>query len=178
MDGGGHEQGLRSGTLNVPSIVGFAEAVRLATEQCEDESKRIGALRDKLEGILLPVEGARRNGHPVHRLYNNVNITFPFVHADDLMTALKDDVAVSSGSACSSADTDGEKVSHVLKALGLDDELGRCTIRLGLSRFSTEEEIDYAGRKIAETVVRLRNASPQYHMMKKNDPSSITALTH
>ena len=167
IEGGGHEQGMRSGTLNVPAIVGFAKAVQLSAQQHDEESTRIAALRGKLEEQLLSVEGARCNGHRTHRLYNNLNITFPYVHADDLMMALKNDVAVSSGSACSSADLDNTKVSHVLKAIGLDDELARSTIRIGLGRFNTEEEVEYVGKKIVEAVQRLREPSPQYQMMKK-----------
>jgi len=178
MDGGGHEQGIRSGTLNVPAIVGFAKAVQLAAQQHTEESHRIAALRDKLEEQLLSVEGARCNGHRINRLYNNVNITFPYVHADDVMMALKNDVAMSSGSACSSADLDSAKVSHVLKAIGLGDELARSTIRIGLGRFTTEEEIEYAGEKIVEAVIRLRESSPQYQMDKKKISQTVPTSTH
>ncbi len=178
MDGGGHEQGMRSGTLNVPAIVGFAKAVQLSAQLYDEESTRIAALRDKLEEQLLSVEGSRRNGHRSHRLYNNLNITFPHVHADDLMMTLKNDVAVSSGSACSSADLDSTKVSHVLKAIRLDDELARSTIRIGLGRFNTEEEVHYAAKKIVEAVQRLRESSPQYQMAKERTSPAVTALTH
>ena len=178
MDGGGHERGMRSGTLNVPAIVGFAEAVRLASEEYDDEFARVGGLRNRMEKILLSVEGAQRNGDPANRLCNNLNVTFPYVHADDLITALKDDVAVSSGSACSSADANGEKVSHVLSAIGLDDELARCTIRAGLGRSNTEEEVEYAGKKIVETVQRLRDASPRYQLVTKKTLFPVTALIH
>ena len=177
MDGGGHEMGMRSGTLNVPAIVGFAKAVQLA-EQYSGESARIAALRDTLEEQLLSIEGARRNGHPTSRLYNNLNITFPYVYADDLMMALKNDVVISSGSACSSADLDGAKISHVAKAIGLEDELARSTIRIGLGRFTTQEEVEYAGKKIAETVRRLRESSPQYQIMKKKKLPAVAALSH
>ncbi|MGA7161965.1 MAG: aminotransferase class V-fold PLP-dependent enzyme [Bacteroidota bacterium] len=175
MDGGGHEGGMRSGTLNVPAIVGFAKAVELAAHQNAKESIRVAALRDRLEEQLLAIDGARCNGHRTKRLYNNLNIIFPYVHADDLMVALKDDVAVSSGSACSSAEFNAQKVSHVLSAIGLDDELARCTIRIGLGRFTTEEEVDFAGRKIVEAVHRLRESSPQFqmHAMAKS-PEAIT----
>ena len=176
VEGGGHERGMRSGTLNVPAIVGFAKAVRLAAEQHGEESARITSLRDKLEEQLLSVEGARRNGHRTNRLYNNLNMTFPYVHADDLIMALKDDVAVSSGSACSSADLDSTKVSHVLKAIGLNDELARSTIRIGLGRFNTEEEVEYVAKKIVEAVRRLRDLSPQYQMMDKKKSRTVTAL--
>jgi cysteine desulfurase len=178
VEGGGHERGMRSGTLNVPAIVGFAKAVQLAAQQHGEESTHIAALRDKLEGQLLSVEGARRNGHRTNRLYNNLNITFPYVHADDLMMALKNDVAISSGSACSSADLDSAKVSHVLKAIGLDDELARSTIRIGLGRFNTEEEVEYVSKKIVEAVRRLRESSPQYQMINKRKSRTVIALAH
>jgi cysteine desulfurase len=105
-------------------------------------------------------------------------MTFPYVHADDLMMALKNDVAISSGSACSSADIDSGKVSHVLKAIGLNDELARSTIRIGLGRFNTEEEIEYVGKKIVEAVRRLRELSPQYQMINKKKSRKVTALAH
>jgi cysteine desulfurase len=178
VEGGGHERGMRSGTLNVPAIVGFAKAVQLAAQQHGEESTHIAALRDKLEGQLLSVEGARRNGHRTNRLYNNLNITFPYVHADDLMMALKNDVAISSGSACSSADLDSAKVSHVLKAIGLDDELARSTIRIGLGRFNTEEEVEYVGKMTVEAVRRLRESSPQYQMINKRKSRTVIALAH
>jgi cysteine desulfurase len=178
VEGGGHERGMRSGTLNVPAIVGFAKAVQLAAQQHGEESPRIAALRDKLEQQLLSIEGARRNGHRTKRLYNDLNITFPYVHADDLMIALKDDVAISAGSACSSADLDSAKVSHVLKAIGLDDELARSTIRIGLGRFNTEEEVEYVSKKIVEAVRRLRDSSPQYQMINKKKSRTVIALAH
>ncbi|MGA9407183.1 MAG: aminotransferase class V-fold PLP-dependent enzyme [Bacteroidota bacterium] len=178
MDGGGHEQGVRSGTLNVPAIVGFAKAVELAARQNAVEPVRIAALRDRLEGQLLKVEGARCNGHRAKRLYNNLNITFPFVHADDLMMALKNDVAISSGSACSSADLDAASVSHVLSAIGIDDELSRCTVRIGLGRFNTEEEITFAGKKIVEAIRRLRESSPQYQLYKKTKSPEVMPFPH
>ena len=178
VEGGGHERGMRSGTLNVPAIVGFAKAVQLAAQQHGEESTHIAALRDKLEGQLLSVEGARRNGHRTNRLYNNLNITFPYVHADDLMMALKNDVAISSGSACSSADLDSAKVSHVLKAIGLNDEMARSTIRIGLGRFNTEEEVEYVGKMTVEAVRRLRESSPQYQMINKRKSRTVIALAH
>jgi Cysteine sulfinate desulfinase/cysteine desulfurase and related enzymes len=178
MEGGGHERGMRSGTLNVPAIVGFGKAVEIAAQLNADESIRIAALRDRLEQRLLAVEGARRNGHPTKRLFNTLNITYPYVHADDLMMALKKDVSVSSGSACSSADLYTEKVSHVLRAIGVDDELARCTIRVGLGRFNTEEEVEYAGNKIVEAVRKLRESSPRYQMNKKTKSPAVTALAH
>ena len=178
MDGGGHEQGMRSGTLNVPAIVGFGKAVELAVRQNAEESVRIASFRDRLEEQLLAVEGARCNGHRTKRLYNNLNMTFPYVHADDLMMALKNDVAISSGSACSSADLDAAKVSHVLSAIGIDDELSRCTVRIGLGRFNTDEEITFAGKKIVEAVCRLRESSPQYQIAKQAKSSEVIPIPH
>jgi cysteine desulfurase len=174
IDGGGHEHGIRSGTLNVPSIVGFSKAVQLAIQERDTESVRIASLRDLLEKRLLAIDGARRNGHPTEQLYNTLNVTFPYVHSNDLMASLKNDVALSSGSACSSADREKSKVSHVLSAIGLDEESARCTVRIGLGRFTTEEEVDYAGKIIAEQVRRLREASPQYQMMKNKKTAAVT----
>src|SRR5450756_463926 len=113
IGGGGHENGMRSGTLNVPAIIGFAKAIEIAAQNMSDESARVASLRDTLERQLLAMEGTGRNGHPAQRLYNTINITFPNVPADDLMMALKKDVAISSGSACSSADAAAGKISHV-----------------------------------------------------------------
>ena len=178
IGGGGHEHRMRSGTLNVPAIVGFAKAVEIATQNMADESARIAALRDTLERQLLLLEGACRNGHPTQRLYNNTNITFPNVVADDLMMALKKDVAISSGSACSSADAAAGKISHVLKSIGVDDHAGRCTVRISIGRFTTEEEIEYAGKKIVEVAERLRKASPQYHIEKNSHHTTTSISTH
>ena len=174
--GGGHENGMRSGTLNVPAIVGFAKAVEIAVQNMSDESARVASLRDTLEHRLLAIEGTRRNGHPTKRLYNNINITFPNVPADDLMMALKQDVAISSGSACSSADAAAGKMSHVLKAIGIEDQAGRCTVRIGIGRCTTEEEIEYAGKKIVEAAERLRNASPR-HQIENNSKHITASLT-
>lgn len=177
IDGGGHERGLRSGTLNVPAIVGFAKAVEIAVQSLRDESARLSALRDALERRLLTVEGAVRNGHSTQRLCNNLNITIPYVPADDLMMALKKDIAISSGSACSSADMEAGKWSHVLKAIGLNEELALCTVRIGLGRFTTEAEVDYAATKIINAVEQLRKASPQLQLKKRSGASSATVQT-
>ena len=134
------------------------------------------SLRDTLEHKLLAMEGTRRNGHPTQRLYNNINITFPNVPADDLMMALKKDVAISSGSACSSADAAAGKISHVLRAIGINDETGRCTVRIGIGRFTTEEEIGYAGKKIVEAAERLQKTSPR-HQIEKNSRHLTTHIT-
>jgi len=178
MDGGGHEHGMRSGTLNVPSIVGFGKAAQLAGQGHDADSVRIAGLRDLLEKRLLAAGDSRRNGHPTERLPNNLNITFPYVHADDLIVALKNDVAISSGSACSSADHEKARVSHVLSAIGLSDEAAQCTVRIGLGRFNTEEEVDYAGGKIIEALHRLRQTSPQYQMIKHTKGAAVSASVH
>ena len=158
INGGGHERGFRSGTLNVPGIVGFAKALELSMNNMDEESQRTKSLRDKLyNGLKERIERIHLNGHPDlsiqgKRLYNNLNIAFEGVNADTLMMSMKD-IAVSSGSACSSA---SPEPSHVLKAIGLPDDLVKSSIRFGLGRFNTEEEIDYVIERFAETVKKLR----------------------
>jgi cysteine desulfurase len=152
IDGGGHEHGLRSGTLNVPGIAGFGLAAEIAGSVMGEESARLSALRDRLvHGTLECIPGVRINGHPALRLPHNANITFPGAHADAVMMAMKD-IAVSSGSACSSALSEP---SHVLRAIGLDREEAACSLRFGLGRFTTEEEIAYAIGRVNETVRRI-----------------------
>ncbi len=147
MDGGGHERGMRSGTLNVPAIVGFGKAARLAMSEMEDDAKRMTGLRELLERLILnALPGIRINGHPVERLAGNASITFPGKRADAMILAMKD-VAVSTGSACSSA---VQEPSHVLRAIGLPTADVAATLRFGLGRFTTEEEVVYAARRIAE----------------------------
>ena len=159
IDGGGHERGYRSGTLNVPAIIGFGKALKIGILEMKNETKKIKVLRDKLEkGISSKLENIRVNGHPLQRLYNNLNICFEGVEADALLLAVKD-IAVSSGSACSSAFL---QPSHVLKAIGLPDKLIKSSVRFGLSRFTTEEEIDYAIAKVVEKVNYLRDISDSW----------------
>jgi cysteine desulfurase len=154
MDGGGHERGLRSGTLNVPGIVGFGEAAKLAEAEREVERRRTEALRDRLlDGILSSIEDSFLNGHPTQRLANNANITFKGAGADKVMMEMKD-VAVSSGSACSSAEPEP---SHVLRAIGLSDSDAQCSMRFGVGRFTTEQEIDYAIQRVRESVESVRS---------------------
>lgn len=155
MHGAGHEHGLRSGTLNVPAIVGFGKAMQLTHEVMTEENKTIAALRNELQRQLLTIHGASLNGHPDQRLPNNLSITFDGVHADLLMTAM-DDIAVSAGSACTSEETGDITYSHVLKAIGLDAEAGRSTIRFGIGRFTTDEEIRYAAQRFADSVALVR----------------------
>jgi cysteine desulfurase len=153
MDGGGHERGMRSGTLNVPAIVGLGKACALCGTEMEGDGIRVAALRDRLEEGLLRMEGARVNGNRAHRLPQTTNISFGGVDGEALLAALGKDIALSSGSACTSASMEP---SYVLKALGLDDDLAHSSLRLGLGRWSTAEEVDYAIGRITETVVRLR----------------------
>jgi cysteine desulfurase len=153
MDGGGHERGMRSGTLNVPAIVGLGKACELAGAEMKDEAARVADLRDRLEQGLLQIEETRVNGSREHRLPHTTNISFARVDGQALLAGLGKDVALSSGSACSSASMEP---SYVLKAIGLDDELAHASLRLGLGRWSTAEEIDYTVGRIRETVLRLR----------------------
>lgn len=165
IDGGGHERGFRSGTLNVPGIAGFGKACEIYTDELDSESKRIFALKEKLyNGIREKLEGVYLNGHPEKRLPGNLNLSFEYADADSLMISMKD-IAVSSGSACSSEEV---KPSHVLKAIGVKYELIKCSVRFGIGRFNTEEEIDYTVDKVCEKVKELRNISPAYRMSKEN----------
>ena len=153
FDGGGHERGMRSGTLAVPLIVGLGEALAIAGRELHEESARLAALRDHLHaGIAERVPEIRLNGHPTFRLPGNLNLSFAYVDGEALMMAMRD-VAVSSGAACTSADPEP---SHVLMALGLDDDTARASLRFGLGRFTTLEEIDFAVTTVAEAVSRLR----------------------
>ena len=161
IEGGGHERGVRSGTLNVPAIVGFGAAASIALQGIADERARLQQLRDRLvEGITARLDGTWVNGHPTERLSHNANITFEGVRADKLMMDMKD-VAVSSGSACSSA---SPEPSHVLTAIGLRKEDALSSIRFGLGRFTTEAEIEYAIGRVVETVKAAREKSPYYQL--------------
>lgn len=162
MDGGGHERGMRSGTLNVPGIVGFGKACELCELEMEQEAIRLSALRDKLEKELLTIEEAYVNGNPAHRLPHVANISFKFVEGEGLMMGTKD-IAVSSGSACTSASLEP---SYVLKSLGLDDELAHSSLRFGLGRFTTEEEVYFAINHVKTAVNKLREMSPLWEMFQ------------
>lgn len=164
MDGGGHERGMRSGTLNVPGIVGFGAACALAQKEMPEESARLRGLRDKLKKTLeTELDEVYVNGSLEHRLPHNLNISFAYVEGESLLMGIND-VAVSSGSACTSATLEP---SYVLKALGAGDDLAHSSIRFGLGRFNTEEEIDYVGNKVVEVVKKLRELSPLYEMAKE-----------
>ena len=164
MDGGGHERGMRSGTLNVPGIVGFGKACELCMQEMEADTKRIGALRDKLEASLTQLEESYVNGSKEHRLPHVSNISFKYVEGEGLMMGFNKDIAVSSGSACTSASLEP---SYVLKALGLGDDLAHSSLRFGLGRFTTEEQIDYTIEQVAKTVTHLREMSPLWEMFKE-----------
>ena len=154
MDGGGHERGMRSGTLNVPAIVGLGKACELAEKEMAVEAARVAALRDRLENGLLRIEGSTVNGSRVHRLPQTTNMSFRNVDGEALLAGLGKDLALSSGSACTSASMEP---SYVLKALGLDDDLAHSSLRMGLGRWTTEEEVDYAIGRIAAVVGQLRD---------------------
>ena len=164
MDGGGHERGMRSGTLNVPGIVGLGEACAPAQAEMPAESKRMAFLRDKLkERLLNSLDEVYINGTLEHRLPNNLNISFAYVEGESLLMGINE-IAVSSGSACTSATLEP---SYVLKALGAGDDLAHSSIRFGLGRFNTEEEVDYVGDRMVEVVRKLRELSPLYEMAKE-----------
>ena len=163
MDGGGHERGMRSGTLNVPGIVGLGKAAELAKQDMESDNARISAMRDRLERELTTIEESYVNGSREHRLPHVSNISFKYVEGEGLMMGVKD-LAVSSGSACTSASLEP---SYVLKALGLSDDLAHSSLRFGLSRFTKDEEIDYAINHVKEAVAKLRELSPLWEMFKE-----------
>ena len=164
MDGGGHERGMRSGTLNVPGIVGFGKACELAKQEMAAEAARLAHLRDKLKDKLMAeLDETYINGTMEHRLPNNLNISFAYVEGESLLMGIND-VAVSSGSACTSATLEP---SYVLKALGAGDDIAHSSIRFGLGRFNTEEEVDYVANKVIQVVKKLRDLSPLYEMVKE-----------
>ena len=164
MDGGGHERGMRSGTLNVPGIVGLGAACAICQAGMPEESKRMAYLRDKLRNKLeSELDQVYINGTMDHRLPNNLNISFAYVEGESLLMGIND-IAVSSGSACTSATLEP---SYVLKALGAGDDLAHSSIRFGLGRFNTEEEVDYVAAKVIDVVKKLRELSPLYEMAKE-----------
>jgi cysteine desulfurase len=164
MHGGGHERGMRSGTLNVPGIVGLGKAAELCQQHRDDEPRRLAALRDRLqEGIMAQLDLVFLNGHPSERTPTNLNLSFAYVEGESLMMGMKD-VAVSSGSACTSASLEP---SYVLRALGVGDDLAHSSIRFSVGRFNTEEEIDYVVMRVVATVQRLREMSPLYEMAQE-----------
>ncbi len=176
IDGGGHERGMRSGTLNVPGIVGFGKACELCRLDMEEDTKRISALRDKLENALTQIEESYVNGNREHRLPHVANISFKYVEGEGLMMGFNKNIALSSGSACTSASLEP---SYVLKALGLGDDLAHSSLRFGLGRFTTEEQIDYTIEHVKSTVLKLREMSPLWEMYKEGvDIDSIEWAAH
>ena len=176
MDGGGHERGMRSGTLNVPGIAGFGAAAELCRLEMAEEAKRLGYLRDKLRAKLeKELDEVYINGTMESRLPHNLNISFAYVEGESLLMGIND-VAVSSGSACTSATLEP---SYVLKALGAGDDLAHSSIRFGLGRFNTEAEVDYVGNKVVDVVKKLRDLSPLYEMFKEGiDLSKVQWTAH
>jgi cysteine desulfurase len=157
IDGGGHERGMRSGTLNVPGIVGFGKACEICYQEMAGEAKRLKTLRDKLEKELLTIEETFLNGDKEHRLPHVTNIAFNYVESDALMMSLNKEIAISSGSACTSASLEP---SYVLKALGWEDDLAHGSLRFSLGRFTTEEEIDFVIDKIKAFCKKFKKMSP------------------
>ena len=176
IDGGGHERGMRSGTLNVPGIVGFGKAAEQAQQLMPEESRRTYQLRKKLQDYLSShLDHLELNGHPTERLPGNLNVSFAYVEGEALMMAIKN-VAVSSGSACTSASLEP---SYVLRACGVSEDLAHTSIRFGIGRFNTEEEVDYVGKYVVEQVKRLREMSPLYEMANEGiDISKIEWAAH
>jgi len=176
IHGGGHERGMRSGTLNVPGIVGMGKAAELCRLHMDTEPARIAALRDRLrDGILSQLDEVFLNGHPTERTPTNLNLSFAYVEGESLMMGFSE-IAVSSGSACTSASLEP---SYVLKALGVGDELAHSSIRFSLGRFNTVEEIDYTVQRVVQTVRRLRELSPLYELAKEGvDLKSVSWTSH
>ncbi|MEC8543530.1 MAG: IscS subfamily cysteine desulfurase [SAR324 cluster bacterium] len=176
MFGGGHERGMRSGTLNVPGIVGFAKALELCRDEMESEAERQTALRERLhQRLQAELDHIKLNGHPTQRLPNNLNVSFGYVEGESLIMGISD-IAVSSGSACTSASLEP---SYVLRALGVGDDLAHSSIRFGVGRFTTEEEIDYTADKMIFAVKRLRDMSPLYEMVQEGiDLSTVNWTPH
>ena len=176
MFGGGHERGMRSGALNVPGIVGFAKALELSVEEMASEAERLTGLRQRLlDRLNSELDYIFLNGHPTERLPNNLNISFGYVEGESLMMGVNE-LAVSSGSACTSASLEP---SYVLRALGVGDDLAHSSIRFGMGRFTTVEEIDYTAEKTIAAVKRLREMSPLYEMVKDGvDLSTVQWTSH
>ena len=164
LHGGGHERGLRSGTVNVPGVVGLGAACEVCAQDMEAEAVRIGELRERLHrGIAAELDGVFLNGHPVQRLAGTLNLSFAYVEGEALLMGLDRDVALSSGSACTSATLEP---SYVLKAMGVRDEMAHASVRFGLGRFNTEEEVDEVVRRVVQVVRRLRGLSPEYRIAR------------
>ncbi len=165
IDGGGHERGMRSGTLPVPLVVGFGRAAEICQETMVEEAARLSKLRDRLQGLILSqVEEAFLNGHPERRLPQNLNISFAYVEGESVLMGLNKEAALSSGSACTSSTLEP---SYVIAALGASTELAHSSIRFSLHRFNTEEEVEFVGKRTVEVIERLRDMSPLYELAKE-----------
>jgi cysteine desulfurase len=176
MHGGGHERGMRSGTLNVTGIVGLGKACEVCRLEMPEESTRVRAMRDELSQLIMgELDYVYLNGHPTDRLPGNLNISFAYVEGEALMMGIKE-VAVSSGSACTSASLEP---SHVLKAMGVGEDLAHTSIRFGLGRFNTSEEVKFVGKRVVDEVRRLRDMSPLYEMAREGiDLASVRWTAH
>jgi len=175
IHGGGHERGMRSGTLNVPGIVGMGKAAELCFENMAEETRKVAGLRDRLKDALFgQLDEIFLNGHPTERIPNNLNVSFLYVEGESLMMGFSD-VAVSSGSACTSASLEP---SYVLKALGLGDDLAHSSIRFSLGRFTTQQEVDYVAERVVTAVKRLREMSPLYEMAQEGIDLSKVQWAH
>lgn len=176
MDGGGHERGMRSGTLNVPGIVGFGKACELCFQEMEADAERLAKLRDKLETELMKIEEVVFNGHQDYRMPHMTNLSFKHVEGEGLLMTFNQQIALSSGSACTSASLEP---SYVLKALGLGDDLAHSSLRISMGRFTTEEDVDYAIKAIAQGVQHMRDLSPIWEMYKEGiDLDSVEWTEH
>ena len=177
MDGGGHERGMRSGTLNVPGIVGFGKAAEIARLEMAQDAERLSKLRDKLEaGLMKNLEELYFNGNSEHRMPHVTNLSFKHVEGEGLMMTFNQNIALSSGSACTSASLEP---SYVLVALGLGDDLAHSSLRFSLGRFTTEEDIDYVIEKVAAGVTHMRDLSPIWEMYKEGiDLNSVEWQEH
>nr|WP_308219030.1 IscS subfamily cysteine desulfurase [Chitinophaga sp. HK235] len=175
MDGGGHERGMRSGTLNVPGIVGLGMACEICQQEMEAEAKRLSAMRNRLQEALLQIEHTYVNGSVTHRLPHVMNISFQYIEGSTLLMGFNKTIALSSGSACTSASMEP---SYVLKALGLGDDLAHASLRFALGRFTTDEQIDYTIRMVTDTVNRLRAESPLWEMYKDGHLQDTGSWAH
>lgn len=177
IDGGGHERGMRSGTLNVPGIVGLGVAAKIALEERESEAARLLDLRTRLFNKLKSaLSDIHVNGSLEHRLAGNLNVSFAYVEGESLLMAINKFVAVSSGSACTSASLEP---SYVLRALGIGDDLAHSSIRFGLGRFTTEEEVDFTADLVIKSVNRLRELSPLWEMVQEGiDINTVQWTAH
>ena len=175
IDGGGHERGMRSGTLNVPGIVGLGKACELCINERQQDAERAKVLRDKLEQALLALDEVYVNGSKEHRLPQVTNLSFKYVEGEALMMSFNKDIALSSGSACTSASLEP---SYVLKALGLGDDLARSSLRFSIGRFTTEEQIDYTIERITKAVAQLREISPLWEMYKEGTAIDMESWQH